>query len=142
MATVSPFTTPAAVRALASRFTRVFVSAKVSVRPSPSSMKQARSGKRAALSRSQSPSRMPLTRSSWLAPGDSSAMRGADAGRMAGDRLGALHVVVPAGDEALGEQAAAGLEVGDQMPAAVGVGRQVADGVEQPQAVLGRDVGT
>ena len=47
---------------------------------------------------------------------------------------------MPASHDPLGEQAATGLDVGDQVPAAVRVGGQIADGVEQPQPFLGGEV--
>src|SRR5215218_4939622 len=62
---------------------------------------------------------------------------GSDAGGVTGVGLGPLHVVVAAGHDALGEQAAARLEVGHEVPAAIGVGGEVADGVEELDAVLG-----
>ena len=54
--------------------------------------------------------------------------------------LARVEVVVLAGHDPLGVQPAAGLDVGDRLPAAVGVGGEVADGVEQPGAVLAVDV--
>src|SRR5438045_2782181 len=64
--------------------------------------------------------------------------RSVDAGRVAGVALGPLHVVVAAGHDPLGEQTAARLQVGHQVPAAIGVGGEVTDGVEELDAVLGR----
>src|SRR4051794_38682922 len=64
-----------------------------------------------------------------------------DAGGVARVALGPFHVVVAPGHDALGEEAATRLAGGDGTPAAVGVGGEVADGVEQADAVGGVDFG-
>src|SRR5690242_8362194 len=66
--------------------------------------------------------------------------RSGQPGCLQGQRAGPLDVVVLAGDQLLREQAAAGLEVGHVVPAAEGVGGEVADGVEQLRLVLAADV--
>src|SRR5690606_29405520 len=58
---------------------------------------------------------------------------------LAGQVLGPVHVVVLAGDQPLGVEAAAGLQHRDELPAAVRVRRVVADGVEEAGAVLAVD---
>src|SRR3954454_20356236 len=63
-------------------------------------------------------------------------------GRLQGSLLGAVEVVVAPGHDPLGVEPATGLDVGDGPPAAIGVGGEVADGVEEPGAVLAVDVGT
>src|SRR5687767_10015451 len=64
-----------------------------------------------------------------------------DAGCVPGDGLRTRHVVVPAGDESLGEEPTARLQVGHEVPTAEGVGGEVADGVEQAEPVLGGELG-
>src|ERR1700761_1926580 len=62
--------------------------------------------------------------------------RGVDPGGLAGHLLGPVHVVVFSRHDALRVEAAAGLHVGDQVIAAVGVRGHVADRVEEAHALL------
>src|SRR5580698_5082732 len=66
-----------------------------------------------------------MARNSWL-----------EAGRAATKLPGPRHIVVLAQDQALSVKAAARLQVGDRVPAPVGIGGQVTDRVEDAHTLL------